>query len=83
VQLTLFALTATTVQFCVHEPQWVTSFRTFVSQPVLPLEQCAKPLAHDHEHTLDAQLGVPFRRLQALPQLPQLSGSRRVSMQRP
>jgi len=66
-----------------HEPQCAGSLRVFVSQPVLPLSQCVKPLAHVHAQAPAVQLGVPFLVLQATPHPPQLRRSALVSRHKP
>ncbi len=77
------ALRTVVLQFLVHEPQCVTDVLMFVSQPVLPGLQCAKPAAHAHVQLLAEHFGVPLSVLHAIPQAPQLSGSLVVSRQRP
>jgi hypothetical protein len=80
---TLFACWTCVLQLVVHDPQCVSVVLTFVSHPVLPLLQCAKPEAHVHEHWLAEHFGVPFVVLHRVPQPPQLKLSALVSMQNP
>jgi hypothetical protein len=82
VHATLLALTTLSQRF-EQEPQWATSERMFVSQPVLPLSQWAKPLAHVQLHVPVAHVGVPLLAAHAVPQPPHDSGSAWVSTQSP
>ena len=82
VHATLLALRTPSHRF-EHEPQCATSVRMFVSHPVLPLSQCAKPLAHVQLHIPAAHFGVPFVVTHAESQAPHSSGSVWVSTQSP
>lgn len=81
--VTAFAFWRLVAQFVEHEPQCVRVVLMFVSQPVLPVLQCANPAAHVHVHVLAAHFGVPFTVLHFVPQPPQLNRSAVVSMQNP